>query len=124
MKASIIALRSGPILVLVGMAFGLYMAAHDDHSGAAAHAHLNLLGFVCTVLMGLVYRMSPEIDASRLARAQIWLWLASTVVMFPSLVAYVYGYDRAELGTIISAHGAFVSMLIFTVNAWRITGRS
>jgi len=123
MKASTIVLRAGPILVLVGMGFGLYMAAHDDHSGASAHAHINLLGFVVSTLMGLVYRMSPEIDAGGLARGQVLLWLASVVVMFPSLVAYVYGYTWAETGAIISAHGAFVSMLIFAVNVWRITGR-
>lgn len=122
MRASTLALRAGPLILIGGMSFGIYMAASTDHTAASAHAHLNLLGFAVSMIMGLVYRLNAAIDASRLAVLQIVLWLASVLVMFPSLVLLFYGNPQAEIGASISSLTALISMILFAVNAFRITG--
>lgn len=121
MKASTLALRVGPLLLIGGMGFGIFMAASKDHTAASAHAHLNLLGFAVTMIMGLVYRLQPAIDEGTLAVAQMGLWLASVAVMFPSLVLLFYGNAQAEIGAVISSFTALLSMIIFAINAFRIT---
>lgn len=121
MAASTVALRRGPLLALVGMVFGIYMAASGDHTAAPAHAHLNLLGFVGTLVMGLVYRLDAGIDSGMLAKIQIWLWIICAIVMFPSLVMLLWGNPAYEIGTKITSIGAVISMVIFAYNAFRIS---
>ena len=123
MAASTIALRSAPLILLIGMGFGIFMAASEDHTLMPAHAHLNLLGFVGTLLMGLVYRLDSSIDASTLAKAQIWVWLASVAVMFVSLAVMLYGNEKGEIGASISSITGLVAAAIFAANVFRITGK-
>jgi len=47
------------LCVLIGMAWGIQMAATGDHSLSPAHAHLNLVGWVTMGLFGLYYHNVP-----------------------------------------------------------------
>ena len=62
----------GLALAIAGMGLGIYMAASHDHGQHVTHAHLLLLGFVVSVLYGLIYRIWIPGQDSRLA----WLQLA------------------------------------------------
>ena len=44
--ASTLSFRAAVTFVVIGMSWGLVMAASGDHSTLAGHAHLNLLGWV------------------------------------------------------------------------------
>jgi hypothetical protein len=117
MKASSLSFQAGVLFVLAGMVWGLQMAISNDHSAFPAHAHLNLLGFVSLFLFGFYYRMHPSLDQSLSAFAQIWSWIAGTVVMAVG-VALVHtghaGGDRmAAIGSII----VLAAMLTF---AWLV----
>src|SRR5262249_60995378 len=81
MKASSLSFQAGVLFVLAGMVWGLQMAIANDHSAFPAHAHLNLLGFVSLFLFGFYYRMHPSLNQSLVAFAQIWIWIAGTIVM-------------------------------------------
>jgi hypothetical protein len=124
MTASKLALRSAPLLLLVGMGFGIFMAASQDHTLMPAHAHLNLLGFVATLLMGLVYRIDPVVDASALAKLQIWVWLAAGLLMFVSLSFLLYGNEQAEIGAQVASSVGILAAAVFAFNVFRITGKS
>jgi hypothetical protein len=56
MKASSLSFQAAVLLVVVGMIWGIVMAISQDHSAMAAHAHLNLLGWVS--LFCLVYSIT------------------------------------------------------------------
>ena len=56
---------SSPVYLLVGMAFGIWMSATQDHSLAPAHAHLNLIGGVLLALFGAFYMLVPSAAGSR-----------------------------------------------------------
>ena len=43
----------GSAFLIVGLVIGMYMGGSGDHSLAASHAHINLLGFVLSVLFAL-----------------------------------------------------------------------
>jgi len=57
--------RWGALLLALGMAVGLYMAAMQDFKIASVHAHLAIFGGAVLILFGLVY-------AAGLAKKDSW----------------------------------------------------
>lgn len=114
MRASSISYPVAILAALVGMGWGIVMAATHDHSAMPAHAHLNLLGWVSLFLFGLFYQTHPAIDRSRLAQFQVLTWIAGTAIMTVG-VALIHagspasGEPLAGIGSII----AVIGMLLF-----------
>jgi len=113
MKASSLSFQTAVLFVLAGMVWGLQMAISNDHSAFPAHAHLNLLGFVSLFLFGFYYRMHPSLDQSRVAIAQVWIWIVGTIIMAVGVAmvhtGHVGGDPIAAVGSII----VLGAMLIF-----------
>jgi hypothetical protein len=84
-------LRVSTLLLLCGLVFGIVMGIREDFSLAAAHAHLNLVGFVLMFLVGLYYRVVPAAGAGGLAKIQAGLHIIAAIV-FP------LGIALADLG--------------------------
>lgn len=82
-------ITAGLIILLVGMAFGMWMGAHEDFQLADAHAHLNLLGFVVPTLYGLIHRAFPAMAKSRLAWLQLIVHFVGFLIMIPGLVIVI-----------------------------------
>lgn len=45
------------VYAAVGMALGLYMAAARNHSELVTHAHILLVGFVLSLIYGLIHKL-------------------------------------------------------------------
>lgn len=113
MKASSLSFLAAVAVALVGMAWGIQMAISQDHSTLTAHAHLNLLGWVSLFLFGVFYRLHPALDGARIARLQVWIWLAGTAILTIG-VAMIHsgrpsGEPLAGVGSII----VLADMLLF-----------
>ncbi|MDQ0315065.1 hypothetical protein [Amorphus orientalis] len=93
MRASSLALPAAVAMALIGMVWGIAMAISHDHSTMPAHAHLNLLGWVSLFLMGIFYRLHPELDRGRLAFIQVAVWIVASFVMIVG-VALVHTGNR------------------------------
>jgi hypothetical protein len=81
MKASSLSFKTAVAAGLIGMSWGIYMAISEDRSTLPAHAHLNLLGWVSLFLFGVYYHLYPQLDSTRLALAQVGVWIVSTIVL-------------------------------------------
>jgi hypothetical protein len=68
--------------LIIGVCLGIYMGVNEDLQLIAIHTHVNLVGWASLALFGVIYRVYPELAASRLARAQFWLSAPSALV-FP-----------------------------------------
>src|SRR5271169_605182 len=68
--------------LIIGVCLGIYMGVKEDFQLVAIHTHVNLVGWASLALFGVIYRVYPELAASRLARAQFWLSAPSALV-FP-----------------------------------------
>ena len=68
--------------LIIGVCLGIYMGASEDLQLIAVHTHIDLVGWASLALFGVIYRLYPELAASRLARAQFWLSAPSALV-FP-----------------------------------------
>jgi len=75
-------LALGAAIFVVGISLGIYMAITHDFQLAPVHAHVNLIGFVSLSLFGIVYKIYPELQRRRLAKAH-FLLAAPAAVMFP-----------------------------------------
>lgn len=120
MKNSTLCFRAAVAFILVGMAIGIGMGISGDHSLAPAHAHINLVGWVSTFLIGIYYRFDGDLDSSKSARNQIWIWILGTVIMTTGVTIIYVGYG--EPGEPIGAIGSlivFAAMLYFALLVYR-----
>lgn len=101
------------IFALCGMVWGIQMSASHDHSLAAAHGHLNLIGFVAMSIFGVFYALSSKAVASRLAEIHYWLSTATVLILTPGIAQAIRGEGEllAQIGSVL----AVLSMLLFTV---------
>jgi hypothetical protein len=74
--------RSASACLIIGVCLGIYMGVNEDFQLVAVHTHVNLVGWALLALFGAIYRLYPELAASRLARAHFRLSAPSAVV-FP-----------------------------------------
>ncbi|QBY04524.1 TonB-dependent receptor [Thalassotalea sp. HSM 43] len=69
------------IYVLIGVAFGLYMAANQNHSQHVTHAHLLMLGFVMSFFYACIHKLWLDGSSSKLAVSQFVLHQLGTILM-------------------------------------------
>jgi hypothetical protein len=117
MKASSLCFPAAVLMVIVGMGWGIAMAISQDHSTSPAHAHLNLLGWVSLFLIGVFYRLHPDIDRSRLAFIQVLVWIVAVAVMTTGIALLYRGAAIGEPLAAISSMVLLADMLLF---AWLV----
>jgi hypothetical protein len=78
--------------LIIGVCLGIYMGVNEDLQLVAVHTHINLIGWASLALFGVIYRLYPELAASRLARAQFWLSAPSALV-FPLGIHLAQAYQ-------------------------------
>ena len=71
----------GSAFLVVGIVIGMYMGGSGDHSLAASHAHINLLGFVLSAVFALTYKAYPAMTDGRLAAIHFWLHLVGALLL-------------------------------------------
>ena len=113
MKASTLCFRAAVVLVVIGMLWGLQMAISGDHSAHPAHAHLNLLGWVCLFLFGIYYRLHPALEGNGFARIQVWLWIVGTVIQAIGVGLVHTGTPQAEPAAAGGSILVLIGMLMF-----------
>ena len=104
---------SSPVYLLVGMAFGIWMSATQDHTLAPAHAHLNLIGGVLLALFGTFYVLVPSAAENVLAKIQVAVTHLAVWCMFPGIIMAIQqkGETLAKLGSVLG----IVAILLFVV---------
>jgi hypothetical protein len=119
MKASSLSFRAAVVFVIAGMAMGIGMAMSEDHALMPAHAHLNLLGWVSLFLFGIYYKLHPGVDTSRLALAQVWIWIAATIVLTIGVAGIHLGRDAFAPAAVAGSLITLADMLLFGVVVFR-----
>ena len=105
------------VCVLVGMLWGIHMAASGDHSMSGAHAHLNLVGWVTMGLFGVYYTLTPHAAATRLAGIHFWIAALGVVLLVPGIAMATTG--GTEIVAILGSFVTLASMLVFVYTVFR-----
>jgi cbb3-type cytochrome oxidase subunit 1 len=105
------------LMLMTGVGHGIRMGIVHDFSLAPVHAHINLVGWASMALFGIVYRLYPQMAASRLAGLHFIL-AAPAAVMFPIGIALSILAER-PLVAIVASLLWFAGVLLFLVNLVR-----
>jgi hypothetical protein len=108
----------GATWLVVGMGLGLVMGAKHDFQFLPIHAHINLVGFACHSLFGLVYKQWPAMAGSKLAPLQFWIFVLATPVMLIGLYFTLTG--GVELPTILGSTAVAIGAALFAIMVWRM----
>jgi hypothetical protein len=105
------------LMLTAGVGLGIRMGIVHDFSLAPVHAHINLVGWASLALFGIVYRLYPQMAASRLAGLHFIL-AAPAAVMFPIGIALSILAER-PLVAIVASLLWFAGVLLFLANLTR-----
>ena len=75
----------GLCFAVLGMALGIFMAISKNHAQHVTHAHVLLLGFVVSVLYGVIYRLWLPSASARVATVQTGLHQVGSVMIVVGL---------------------------------------
>ena len=93
--------------VIVGMIYGAWLGASHHNNFANSHAHINLLGFVTSVLFGILYWAFPNMAKSALAQ---WQFIAYQIGIALLLIGKILvDLDGSE--TLFLQIGATITIL-------------
>jgi hypothetical protein len=109
-------LQQAVVYFLIGIGFGLYMAASENHGQIPVHAHLNLLGWASMGICGIVYEVFPRLKQHWLAPAHFWLHSLGLPVSMVGLFMLMRG--EMSMGPVAGIGGVAVAIgvLCFAIN--------
>jgi peptidoglycan/LPS O-acetylase OafA/YrhL len=101
--------------VLVGMVFGTWLGASNHMNYANSHAHVGLLGFVASVLFGLLHWAYPALGKSRLAIWQFGIYEVGVLLLVIGKVLVDGGTETLflQIGSLITIVGAALMLVMF-----------
>jgi hypothetical protein len=98
--------KAAVVFLLLGILMGLQMSISGNH---------NVIGWVTSAIFGGYYALNPAKAETRLASIHFWAYLASVVVMVPSLYLLYIGYPAVEPALAIASLTAFAAVVVFAV---------
>ncbi len=109
---------AGFAFLFFGMAFGMWLGASENLHFSNSHAHANLVGFVLSVLFGLIYRCFPAMKQSRLAKPQFWIYEIGAVLFVAGKIRVdaTTNADLVIFGSIVVFVGTLLMVIIFAKN--------
>jgi hypothetical protein len=110
------------LYLLIGMIWGQYMGASEDHTLYPAHAHLNLVGGVLSAVYGTFYALTEKTTLQpRMAWINLVFSLTGVIVMIGSLAIFLsHGNDPKYVpGMVTGEILNVIGMLVFGVSVLR-----
>jgi hypothetical protein len=110
---------------VLGLALGIYMAASQNHGELVAHAHILLIGFVLSLVYGIIHRLWLEKPNRALANIQFILHQAAAITISIGLFLLYGGFmPESKLGPILGtgAVGVLLAMLLMLYMVVKFAG--
>lgn len=105
----------GLVWVVAGMVFGAWLGATNHMNYGNSHAHINLLGFVTSVLFGLLHWAYPVLGKSRLAVWQFAIYEVGVLLLVIGKVLVDGGTETLflQVGSVVTIVGAALMLAMF-----------
>ena len=106
---------------ILGIAFGLFMHYTIQLQWGATHAHINVVGWLSTGLIGVIYSVYPAAGNSSLGKTHFWLHHIGLPVLLLGMLFIYVDVPLFVLEFCVSGGGiAFaLSVIIFIVNVFQ-----
>ncbi|WP_102691653.1 hypothetical protein [Rummeliibacillus pycnus] len=105
----------------LGIAYGLFMHYTIELKWAAVHAHINLMGWVTSGVIGLIYSYYKQAGETSLAKAQFWLYHIGLPFLLLGMIFIHLDVPRYMMEICVSGGGIAValSVVLFIVNVFK-----
>ncbi|MFJ8261000.1 hypothetical protein ACIQ4I_03430 [Rummeliibacillus sp. NPDC094406] len=105
----------------LGITYGLFMHYTVELKWAAVHAHINLMGWVTSGVIGLIYSYYKEAGETSLAKAQFWLYHIGLPFLLLGMKFIHFDVPRYMMEVCVSGGGIAValSVVLFIVNVFK-----
>ncbi|MCE8012440.1 cytochrome-c oxidase [Billgrantia desiderata] len=115
-KMALLWLKIAVVYLLVGVIYGIVMAASHQYVFRSVHAHINLLGWASLALAGLMYHLYPTAARSLLGRLHFYLHNGGLPVLLVCLHFYAGGMRQLEPVVALASVIVGLGILAFTIN--------
>lgn len=105
----------------LGIAFGLFIHYTVQLQWGATHAHINVVGWLTTAAIGVIYSIYPQAGNSALGKAQFWLYNIGLPVLLTGMMMIYMDLPRYVLEIAVSGGGIAVaiSVILFIINVFK-----
>ncbi len=110
----------GLVWLVAGMIFGTWLGATNQTNYTNSHAHMNLLGFVVSVLFGLIHWAYPNLSKSRFANPQFLIYeIGALILVIGKIMVDTNGAENPALivGALVTIIGAALMLVLFARKA-------
>lgn len=113
-------IKLAALYFIIGIALGLFMSATLQLNWAAAHAHVNLVGWASTAIIGLVYAVYPKAGTNTLATWSFWLYNIGLPVLLASMFMIQMPTMRGFAHTFTFTGGGALALgtILFIINVF------
>jgi hypothetical protein len=84
------------LYAIAGMGLGIYMAASDNHGELVAHAHILLIGFVVSLIYGIIHKLWLAHPNTTIASLQFYIHQAAALLLSIGLTLLYGGMVTAD----------------------------
>lgn len=112
------------LYALIGMTWGIHMAASEDHTLSPAHGHLNLIGWVSMMLYGFYYHLISAAAETVLAKIHFVVATAGILILTPGIAMVLQGGNpvAAKAGSVLVLISALIFAYTVFKNKYNLTG--
>lgn len=109
------------IYFAVGLAFGLFMHYTTEFQWTATHAHMNIIGWLSTGVIGIIYSIYKEASETQLAKAQFWLYNLGLPFLFVGMMMVYFDVPSwlFELCVSGGSIAVAISVVLFVMNVFK-----
>ncbi|OXS74392.1 hypothetical protein B1B04_09780 [Lysinibacillus sp. KCTC 33748] len=109
------------LYLVIVLAFGLFMHYTIQLEWTATHAHIGVVGWLTTGLIGLIYSIYKDAAETGLAKAQFWFYNLGLPFLLVGMMMVHLDVPRWLFELFVSGGGIAVaiSVLFFFVNVFK-----
>lgn len=114
-------IKISALYLILGIAFGLYMHVTVELEWAATHAHINVVGWLTTGLMGIIYSVYPKAGNGLLGKIHFWTYNIGLPFLLAGMLAIYLSPPGWLLEVLVIGGGGLValSVIIFIINLFQ-----
>ncbi len=106
----------GTLYLCLGMVMGIVMGMSENFELTPVHAHINLVGFACHSIFGIVGKVWPGVARNSFAKAQFWIFVVGSPILMVGIGLSIVGHNPvlAIIGSLLCLIGVllYLAMII------------
>lgn len=104
------------VYLTIGMTAGIAMGISEDFTYRHVHSHINLIGWVCMAIFGIVYKIYPNAAKSKIALPHFIVANLGAIIFLPGIFLAISTNHEIIIGAVIGSLLTLTSIIMFLIN--------